>query len=329
MSMLQRLFFMPKDHLVIVIPMVLMIGFLVGLFLDTGLLKSLILPITILMIYPTMIGFRPSQLFGFTYGKLILISLIINFIAVPLLAVIIGSTFLANQPQLYAGLAISALLPTSNMTIAFTMLAKGNVPAAIKTTVISLFMGALLAPWFLLIMVGKYIPVDVVQIIKTVALVVFFPMLIGISTYKLLLTRYTEEHFNKNIKPLLPAVSAWGMVLIVFISISMSAHRIAGSLELVWLALGGQLAFYALNFALAVFVARKLFNRTDGLALVYSIVLRNLSISIGLAAAAFGPDAALMVTIAFLIQQQSGAWFGKLNEKFSLLPEKVPVRAAK
>src|SRR5699024_12706622 len=53
----------------------------------------------------------------------------------------------------FAGLALSALLPTSGMTISWTVLQKGNVGAAVKLTVFGLILGSLLTPWYLLAMV--------------------------------------------------------------------------------------------------------------------------------------------------------------------------------
>lgn len=48
---------------------------------------------------------------------------------------------------------------------------------------------------------------------------------------------------------------------------------------------------------------------------------RNLAISIGLAATAFGVATAFKVSLAFLFQDQSAAWFIRLNEKYNILPE--------
>lgn len=79
------------------------------------------------MIFPTMIGFQPKFLIKLSYGKLTIVALALNFLLIPLIVLIIGKSLLTGNPQLFAGLAISALLPTSNMTIAFTMLARGNV----------------------------------------------------------------------------------------------------------------------------------------------------------------------------------------------------------
>lgn len=46
-------------------------------------------------------------------------------------------------------LLLTALLPTSGMTISWTGFAKGNVPAAVKMTVVGLIAGSLLAQVYL------------------------------------------------------------------------------------------------------------------------------------------------------------------------------------
>ena len=137
-----------------------------------------------------------------------LTTMALNFLAIPVIAYLLGVGFLLKDPQLFAGLAITALLPTGNMTIAFTMLAKGNVPAAIKSTTLGLLLGSLLAPWYLLVMVGKYVPVDIWLTLKTISLVV-------------------------------------------------------------------QLLFYGVNYLLATFIGRTMFNEQDALALVFSTALRS------------------------------------------------------
>ncbi|SHN78142.1 arsenic resistance protein [Desulfitobacterium chlororespirans] len=317
LSYLKQWFFWPSKNIVLVIPLILLAGFLTGIWIDTGSLKQMILPITMLMIYPTMIGFRGREVFNFNHGKLLLTVMGLNFLIIPLIAYLLGTGFLLAEPQLFAGLAITALLPTSNMTIAFTMLAKGNVPASIKMTTTGLLLGSFLAPWYLYLMVGKYVPVDILLTLKTIALVILIPLILGMLTYDLLMKRYSQEQFQKKIKPYLPAASTWGLLLIIFISMSMNARRILQHLDVFAIALGVQLLFYGANYLLSILVGRKLFKEKDALTLVFSTVLRNLSISIGLAATAFGANAALMVSLAFLIQAQASAWFIKINEKRS------------
>lgn len=63
-----RLFLYPSNNLPIVIPVVLIIGFIVGSLTDLSALKNWILPATFCMIYPTMIGFRLQEAFNLSHG---------------------------------------------------------------------------------------------------------------------------------------------------------------------------------------------------------------------------------------------------------------------
>lgn len=302
----------------------LVTGFIAGLYLNTDFLKDYLLPVTVLiMIYPTMIGFKIGEIVNTSHTGLLTAATFINFILVPLLAYVLGVIFLLRDPQLFAGLAIASLLPTSNMTIAFTHFGRGNIPAAIKLTVISLVFGSLLAPWYLYIMIGGYIEIDVLAMLKTVSLVIFLPLLLGITTYYIIIKKYTREEFDRNIKPYLPALSAWGMVYVIFTGISTNAHTIVSKPGLLLVSLMVWVVFYAVNYLISIKAGRRYFNRKDSVTLVFGTVLRNLAISIGLAATAFGVTAAFMVSLAFLFQGQSAAWFVRLNEKYNILPEEA------
>lgn len=317
-----NLFFLPSRNIALTIPVMLVTGFLAGLYLDTSILKNYILPVTVfIMIYPTMIGFKINEIINTSHTRLLWVASVINFILIPLLAYVLGVVFLMSEPQLFAGLAIASLLPTSNMTIAFTHFGRGNIPAAIKLTVISLVFGSLLAPWYLYIMVGGYIEINVLAMLQTVSLVIFLPLFMGITTYNIILRKYTREKFESNIKPYLPALSAWGMVYVIFTGISTNAHTIVSKPGLLLVSLMVWVFFYAFNYLISIKTGRRYFNRQDSVTLVFGTVLRNLAISIGLAATAFGVTAAFMVSLAFLFQGQSAAWFVRLNEKYNILPE--------
>lgn len=41
-------------------------------------------------------------------------------------------------------------------------------------------------------------------------------------------------------------------------------------------------------------------------------MLRNLSIAMGMALTVFGPKAALLIALAFMLQVQAAAWYGKV-----------------
>jgi predicted Na+-dependent transporter len=321
-NLLRKIYFLPSKNTALVIPLVLILGFVAGLLIDTSVLKNYILIVTVLMIYPTMIGFKIREVFNFSQGKLMLTAIIINFTVIPLVAYLLGVGFLLNDPQLFAGLIITALLPTSNLTIAFTTMAKGNVPGAIKLTTVGLLLGALLAPLYLSLFLGKYLPINLFGTLKTISIVVLVPLAAGLITYKLLLAKYSIEKFQQKIKPYLPAASAWGMVFIVFTSVSMNASIMVSQLRNFLLALFIQFIFISINYVISIFVGKTFFEQESALSLVFGTALRNLSIAIGLAASSFGSNAALMVSLAFLIQPQAAAWFIKINRRFTLFPTK-------
>ncbi|CUA80769.1 arsenic resistance protein [Anoxybacillus suryakundensis] len=313
---MKKLYFFPQKYLLVSVPATLLLGFIVGTFVDTSFLKSTILFATIVMIYATMVGFKWKELTHLKEKRILFASIVINFVLIPFVAFLIGKTLLHNHPIMFAGLALSALLPTSGMTISWTAIQKGNMTAAVKLTVFGLILGSLLTPWYLLVMVGKYVDINVMETFRTILLVVFVPMILGHLTFKWLMKTYTPEQFQKQVKPNFAPLSIWGMLYVVFVSISMRAKMIVSNLQLIVIALAVLLLFYFINYVISTFVAKQFFNREDGIALVNGTVLRNLSIAIGLAATSFGAEAALIVTLAFIVQQQSIAYYGKIASKY-------------
>lgn len=314
--MLKKLYFFPQKNLVASIPLVLILGFIIGSQFDIFLPQPTIMLATMIMIYATMIGFNIKEIFTLTQKRILGYSALINFIFIPLLAYIIGITFLKSEPIMFAGLALAALLPTSGMTISWTGISKGNLSAAVKLTVIGLIAGSLLTPFYLNAMVGQYVQINVLQTFRMIIMIVFVPMILGHFTFKALLKKYSAKQFKKDIKPNLQPLSIWAMLFIVFTSVSMRAQMIIDNLYLIAIALAILIVFYLINFLVSTIIAKKAFNREDGIALVYGTVLRNLSIAIGLAATAFGAEAALLVTLAFIVQQQGVVIYNKFAQKY-------------
>lgn len=312
---MKKLYRLPARFLLFSVPLTLILGFIVGSIWDTSFLKSTILFATIIMIYATMVGLNVKELTSFKGSKVLIYSILINFAIIPLVAYGLGQLLLKDYPLMFAGLALSALLPTSGMTISWTMLQKGNVALAVKLTIFGLILGSLLTPWYLLAMVGEYVDINIWETMKTILLVVFVPLILGQITFKLLLKKYTMEQFKKQIKPNFGPLSIWAMLYVVFVSISMKATMIVENLQLIVLAIVVLLLFYGINYVISTFTAVKWLNRGDGIALVNGTVLRNLSIAIGLAATSFGAEAALIVTIAFIVQQQTIAYYSRISKK--------------
>ena len=316
---LRKIFTFPARNLLYVIPAVILAALIMGRFVDTSVMKTMILPVAMMTIFPAMIGFQPGELVRFTDLRLMAINLLLNFLILPMSALLIGSLLLAPWPELRMGLLIISVIPGGNMTVAFTMLFGGNVKASLKLSVGNLILGSLLAPLYLYVLAGKLVEIDIFQIGKTIGLVVFLPLCMGVITYNLLLKRYSREQFKKDIKPLLPAAGAWGLMYIVFTSVSMKSVMIFSYPELVLQALASLVLWYCTIFVLCIPLGRLFFNRKDAMTLLLNVELRNLPIAIGIAVTAFSPQTAMMIALAFLFQQQFAIWFWKLDKRFGVL----------
>lgn len=312
-----RLLSLLSKYLVFAIPATMLLGFAFGLVAPTDWLKSLVIPLTFLMVYPMMVNLKLAKLFEGGNGKSLGLAQIINFAIVPFIALALGRFFFPDQPFYAVGMLLAALLPTSGMTISWTGFAGGNLPAAVKMTVLGLILGSLATPFYLQWLMGAQVPVDLGAVFRQILFIVFLPMIAGHLTQTTLIKKYGQKAFQSEWGPRFPPFSTLGVLGIVFVAIALKAQQIAGRpAELMQLLLP-LLSLYGINYLLSTIVARITLPRGDAIALVYGTVMRNLSIALALAINSFGnggSEAALVITLAYIIQVQSAAWYVKLTD---------------
>jgi len=311
-----------NKNLTLAIPIMLTAGFLFGSVVEQGFvkhLKDLIMPMTFLMVYPMMVTLNVNHLLqGLKNVKLQVVTQLINFTIIPLIAYVLGLLFFPDQPYLALGLLLAALLPTSGMTISWTGFAKGNMGAAINMTIIGLTLGSLATPFYVLALLGAKVDVNIAMVMKQILYIVFIPMALGVATRQYLLKKYSQPVFKKNIAPRFPALSTVGVLGIVFVAMALKANTILSEPSLLLSIFIPLLIIYGINFSLSTVVAKWIFTREDGIALVYGTVMRNLSIALAIAINAFGEagaNAALVIAVSYIIQVQSAAWYVKFTDK--------------
>lgn len=310
LSILRKL----QDKLIWSIPAAMLAGFFYGLALDAAPLSVLILPLTILMVYPMMVTLNVRALFTHGDARLQLVTQGLNFLMVPAAAWVLGILWFADDPMLRLGLLLASLLPTSGMTISWTGMARGNVPAAIKMTVLGLLLGSLLTPVYIHLLMGASIDIPLARIFRQIALLVFLPLMLGYATQRLLTRRYGREHFHATLKSRFPPFSTLGVIGVVFVALALQAGAVAGDPALLVRILGALAVLYGFNFLISTWVGRSLFSREDAVALIYGTVMRNLSIALAIAMSLFyeeGSSVALMIAMAYILQVQSAAWYLK------------------
>ncbi|MEN8141090.1 MAG: bile acid:sodium symporter [Thermodesulfobacteriota bacterium] len=308
-----------NKNLIFAIPTLMIAGFAYGLAVEPGTvkkMKALIMPMTFLMVYPMMVTLNIKHLKQGLSLKLQGMTQLINFAIIPFVAFFLGKWFFPDQPYMALGLLLAALLPTSGMTISWTGFAKGNMGAAINMTVIGLTLGSLATPFYVKGLLGAEVEVNVAKVIQQIVIIVFVPMLLGFFTRQAFLKKYSLPEFKKQIAPRFPAMSTIGVLGIVFVAMALKAQTIMANPAILGKIFVPLLIIYTLNFALSTLIGKMMFNRGDGIALVYGTVMRNLSIALAIAINAFGEagaNAALVIAMSYIIQVQSAAWYVKLT----------------
>ncbi len=304
-----------SKHLVVLIPAAMALGLIAGTLVDMSSLKVLVIPLTMLMVYPMLVTFRIEQIAEKGDWKAVGLAMGLNFVVLPLIAYGLARVFFGGRPELFVGMVLAGLFPTSGMTISWTGFAKGNVGAAVKMTVIGLIAASLLAPFYLLAFAGQVVAVDLAEVVKTVVLVIAVPMIAGQVTRRLMIRKVGQARFRDEFAPAFPGLSTLGVLAVVFLAIGLKAEMIVKDPGLILVIAVPLLIFYSLNFAISTWVGRALLPRGDAVALVYGTVMRNLSIALGIAIASFGPEAALVLAAAYIVQVQAAAWYVRLTDR--------------
>ncbi|MBN2617490.1 MAG: bile acid:sodium symporter [Spirochaetales bacterium] len=307
-----------QKRLVIVIPIVMVLGLLFGMQMDVSFLKGGIMPLTFLMVYPMMVTLQLKKVFEGGDGKVQFVTQVINFAITPFFAYFLGITFFKDNTYLALGLLLTGLLPTSGMTISWTGMAKGNIAAAVKMTVIGLLLGSLLTPLYIKFLMGATVAIDMAGIFSQIVIIVILPMLLGNITQRLLLKKYGMAHYQEKLKNKFPPISTLGVIGIVFVAMALKSKSILSHPQTILQIFIPLLILYVVNFLISTLIGKAFFKRDDAIALLYGTVLRNLSIALAIAMTAFGKDGAdiaLVVALGYVIQIQLSAWAVKFTDK--------------
>lgn len=222
-----------SKQLVLLIPLAMAAGLLAGALVDLSPLKVLVLPLTMLMVYPMLVTMRPREALDLTDAKAVGLAMALDLLVLPLVAWAFARMFFEAEPGLFVGMVLAGLFPTSGITISWTGFAKGNVAGAVKMTVIGLVAASLLAPFYLLVLAGRMVPVDLAEFGRTVLFVVGAPFVLAQATRLALVRRLGRERFQRDVAPLLPGISTLGVLGIVFLAIGLKARMILSTPALV------------------------------------------------------------------------------------------------
>jgi len=312
-----------QKNLVWAIPISMTAGLIGGGYLfDAKPLKQLIIPITFLMVYPMMTTLNVRSVFKGRDTKLQIVTQLINFILIPAVVFTIGKIFFTGEEAKYGlwavGLFLIGVLPASGMTISWTGFAKGNKEAATKMLVFGLIIGSVAAPVYTKIFMGTNVEVDMLHMFQQICIFVFAPLIAGLATQAYIKKKHGKEKWMNEYKPKFAPFSALGVTMIAFVAMSLKAKNIIENPSDLITILLPLAVFYLISYLLLSLIGRIFFSREDAIAMVFGVVMRDLSIALAIAMTAFGKEGstiALLIAMAYVIQIQSAAWYIKFVPK--------------
>jgi sodium/bile acid cotransporter 7 len=204
-------------------------------------------------------------------------------------------------PPLHSGLLFLCLVPsTIQSSIAFTSIARGNVPAAICAGSFSSLAGIVLTPLLAAVLLGGHAGFSLGSLLK-IALQLLLPFLLGQG-----LRRWTGGFLLRH-KRVLGYVDRGSILLVVYTAFS--AGMAAGIWHQVSAArLGALLGVEAVLLAVMLLVtwygaARLGFARADRIAIQFAGSKKSLAAGLPMASVLFGAQAALAVLPLMLFHQ--------------------------
>ena len=148
----------------------------------------------------------------------IYISVILQFLVMPFTAFLLTYLFKLS-PEIALGLIIVGSCPGGTASNVITYLCKGNVTLSVVSTFLSTLLSIIATPLLISNLADVEIDINIIGLIKSVFLVVFFPVSLGI---------FINKFFNipNVINKLLPRFSEFVIAFIIGIIISLNLENI-------------------------------------------------------------------------------------------------------
>ena len=250
---------------------------------------------------------REALVSGLSHWRLHLLVLACTFVMFPILGLLIKPlALLMLTPDLYLGILFLCVLPsTVQSSIAFTSVARGNVPAAICSATASNFLGIFMSPLLVgtLVLHGASAPGhSALDSVLAIVEQLLLPFIAG-----QLLRPWIGRWIDRN-KGMLKFVDQGSILLVVYTAFSASvAEGLWHSISLGTLAALVLLSCVLLAAALgiATFVSRRLgFCKEDEIAIVFCGSKKSLASGIPMAKVLFAPTSLGMIILPLMLFHQ-------------------------
>ncbi len=329
-----------KKYLMVYVILVILIALPIGYY-NAGyfkahkeMIKNVILSLAIGTLLPSMIQLRSEKMGKELRSKFkeTIVAMIIIFIITPLIAMIFASHIGNNVIGI--GYIAANSVPASSASVAYVMLAGGNIEFATVLVILSIFIALFAAPTYVALYAQSVnISLPITVLAESVIVALLLPLILGQIIRYYFITRKakklariskgslksmgkntlhddegkTKEHIeNKIMKKIKPYLSIWTitfMLALIGVLIANKAGLLISKPSLALYIITAQLVIYA-TVILSVIIASKILNITyrDHMAMAFISLTKNESVAATMAVLAIGPTAALPAALIPAIQ---------------------------
>jgi len=310
-------------YVVLVVLIALPIGYYNAYFFEVhkGIIKNVILSLAIGTILPSMIQLRSEKMGKELRSKPkeVIITAVIIFIITPLLAMLFANHI--GHRIVSIGYIAANSVPASSASVAYVMLAGGNIELATVLVILSVLIALFAAPTYVALFAQSvHVRLPITVLAQSVMIALLFPLILGqiirycfiirkakkptqTSSGDLGVRERLEDKIMKRIKPYLSIWTITFMLTLIGVLIANKARLLISKPSLALYIISAQLVIYA-TVILSVIVASKVLNigYRDHMAMVFISLTKNESVAAAMAVLAIGPTAAIPAALIPAIQ---------------------------
>jgi ACR3 family arsenite efflux pump ArsB len=280
-------------------------------------LKPYMLPLISVMVWAMCVTIRFGELVLVTRKvKQIICGLILNFIFLPILCLVLAALFLSQNSQWAVGFILMGTVPCAGMNVVWTGLLKGDVPLALILAALTMIIGVISIPGLTVLLAGAYVEVSVIEMLRTIAIVLAIPLGLGMAA-RFILDRKVKD-LTKYL-PLFPSISAITAMILMFSMLAINVASIPPNLTIIISLIIPPLILFPVAFGGAYLICIKVLKcpLKETNAIIYSSGMKHLPLAMGVAFASFGQTAALPIAVSAAFQTVNASIFYKFFQRRS------------
>lgn len=271
--------------------------------LSRGQYATLISTLAIMTILPSMILLKSEEIRKVSrMYKEVALALFLCDIFSPIIAILFSQ--LLNDVHIKIGFVVSNLVPASSASLGYVMLAQGNIELATLLIIILVALSFLVMPSYLSLCASlTNIKLPLISVLKSLALVLLLPLVVGQLIRFFLLKKKSKEFIEKNLKPLLSIITMSSMLVLIFFLIARKSVIIVNKFIIAIEILASQSVIMLLIILLIGFLCRiaKIRER-EKRSIAFISITKNESIAAAIAVSNLGVKAALPAALIPSIQ---------------------------